>query len=220
MFAITADQVDSRHRPDLAASTMRALELELANGLVLPIDRTAGDEIQLLLATGETALTAVLSLTRGGQWSVGCGIGAVALPLPANVREAGGGAFIAAREAVNEAKRRETRFALRSMAPGAETGTATGTARKSETGGAIAAGTEAADAEAFIDLLLQLRTRRSAPGWQMSDLLRAGKSQAEAAKVLGISPQAASKRAAAAGLRIEFASIAPLARRLDAVDRC
>ncbi len=195
MFAITADQVDSRRRPDIAAETMRSLEILLGDGLVLPVDRTAGDEIQLLVAASETALTAILTLTRHGQWSVGCGIGSVNLPLPANAREAGGDAFVAAREAVNEAKKRDTRFALRSMAV-----------------------MDAADAEAFVDLLLQLRARRSAEGWEMHDLLLAGNSQAEAAKQLGITPQAASKRARTAALRVEFAARSPLERRLAAVD--
>jgi len=195
MFAITADQVDSRRRPDIAAETMRSLEVMLGEGLVLPVDRTAGDEIQMLVAAPDTALTAILALTRHGQWSVGCGIGSVNLPLPANAREAGGNAFVAARAAVNEAKKRDTRFALRTTAK-----------------------TDAADAEAFVDLLLQLRARRSAEGWEMHDLLLAGNSQAEAAKLLGITPQAASKRARAAALRVEFAARSPLERRLAAVD--
>ena len=195
MFAITADQVDSRRQPDIAAETMRSLEIMLGEGLVLPVDRTAGDEIQLLITASDTALTAILALTRHGQWSVGCGIGSVNLPLPANAREAGGDAFVAARAAVNEAKKRDTRFALRSTAA-----------------------TDAADAEAFVDLLLQLRARRSAEGWEMCDLLVAGKSQAEAAKLLGITPQAASKRARAAALRLDFAARSPLERRLAAVD--
>ena len=195
MFAITADQVDSRRQPDIAAETMRSLKIMLGEGLVLPVDRTAGDEIQLLITASDTALTAILALTRHGQWSVGCGIGSVNLPLPANAREAGGDAFVAARAAVNEAKKRDTRFALRSTAA-----------------------TDAADAEAFVDLLLQLRARRSAEGWEMCDLLVAGKSQAEAAKLLGITPQAASKRARAAALRLDFAARSPLERRLAAVD--
>ena len=100
MFAITADQVDSRRRPDVAPETIQSLESLLGEGLVLPVDRTAGDEIQLLVAASDTALTAILALTRHGKWSVGCGIGSVNLPLPANSREAGGDAFVAAREAV------------------------------------------------------------------------------------------------------------------------
>lgn len=195
MFAITADQVDSRHRLDIAAATMLTLHSLLGEALVLPVDRTAGDEIQLLLARSDSTVDAILALTRGGQWSVGCGIGAVTLPLPDNAREAGGAAFICAREAVNEAKKRDTRFALRSPAT-----------------------IDAEDAEAFVDLLLNLRSRRSDEGWEMFDLLLAGHNQAEAAKLLGITPQAASKRARSAALRVDFAARSPLERKLAAVD--
>ncbi|MES2094697.1 MAG: DNA-binding protein [Actinomycetota bacterium] len=195
MFVITADQVDSRHRPDIAAETMRSLETALTGSLILPVDRTAGDEIQLVVAPPEAALAAILALTRRGEWSVGCGVGTVNLPLPTNAREAGGPAFVAARDAVNEAKKRDTRFALRGMAVA-----------------------EAADAEALVDLLLQLRARRSAEGWEMYTLLLAGNSQAEAANLLGITPQAASKRARTAALRVEFAAKSALERRLAAVD--
>src|SRR5450830_900530 len=107
MFVITADQVDSRHRPDIADETMRELTVVLRGGLVLPIDRTAGDEIQFLLTDAQFALTAILRLARGSQWSIGCGIGSVVTPLPANAREAGGTAFVAARQAANDAKRRD-----------------------------------------------------------------------------------------------------------------
>ena len=145
---------------------MQRLDTTLGDGLILPVDRTAGDKIQLLVSASKTALTAILALTRHSQSSAGCGIGSVNLLLPAKVREPGGEAFVAAREAVNEAKKRDTRFALR------------GTAAM-----------EAEDAEAFVDLLLQSRARRSAEGWEMYDLLLAGNSQAEAAKLLGITPR-------------------------------
>jgi hypothetical protein len=198
MFAITADQVDSRHRPDIAADTMARLTTLLGAGLALPVDRTAGDEIQLLVEDPGDALAAILSLTRGGEWSVGCGVGGVNVPLPANAREAGGDAFVAARDAVNDAKKRDTRFALRSTA---------------------AATATASDAEALVDLLLFVRSRRTAEGWQMFDSLGSGSTQADAAKRLGITPQAASKRARTAALRVEFAATSPLERMLAAVDR-
>jgi hypothetical protein len=199
MYAITADQVNSRHRPDIAEMTMRDLTDALGDGLVLPVDRTAGDEVQLLLDRADHALAVILRLTRGGEWSVGCGVGSVNTPLPANARAASGDAFVAAREAVTDAKKRDTRFALRT-APGPQTDLPAG------------------DAEALVDLLLQLRGRRSAEGWQMFDLMASGNSQVDSARRLGISPQAASKRARTAALRVEFAAIGPLERMLAAVD--
>ncbi|TXN28446.1 DNA-binding protein [Lacisediminihabitans profunda] len=195
MFVVTADQVDSRNRPDIADETIRTLTSSLRDGLMLPVDRTAGDEIQMLVKDAHHALAAILSLSRDGQWSVGCGVGGVSTPLPANAREAGGPAFVAARAAVNDAKKRDTRFALRGDS-----------------------GIDAGDAEALVDLLLQLRGRRSPEGWEIYDLMSTGSTQADAAKRLGITPQAASKRARAAAIRAEFAAVVPLERVLAATD--
>ncbi|MDQ1596862.1 MAG: hypothetical protein QOI70_286 [Microbacteriaceae bacterium] len=192
MFVITADQINSRHTPDVVDATIRGLSAVIGSGLELPIDRTAGDEIQMLVEGADHALAAILFLCRDGRWSVGCGLGTVNTPLPANAREASGDAFVSARDAVTAAKKRETRFALR----------------------AVAEPNEAADTEALIDLLLQIRGRRSAEGWAVFDLLAAGLTQIESAKRLGITPQAASKRARTAAIRAEFAAIPTLERRL------
>jgi hypothetical protein len=197
VFVITADQVDSRHRTDLAATTVERLGSVLRGRLALPVDRTAGDEIQLLLDSAEAAITAILLLTRDAEWSVGCGIGEVNTPLPANTREATGPAFVAAREAVEAAKKRDTRFALR-LEP--------------------TTGTTAGDLEAIIDLVLHLRARRSPQGWELYDLMVAGGTQAEAANELKITPQAASKRARAAVIRPELTAIPPLVRLLALAD--
>jgi hypothetical protein len=197
MFVVTADQVSSRTTADRVGETLRRVNRTFGERLSLPADRTAGDELQLLVASGADALEACLSLDREGGWSIGLGVGSVNLPLPAGVRESAGGAFIAARAAVDRAKRRQTRFAVEhEHSPQA-----------------------AADAEALVDLLLILRARRSGEGWELYDLLDGGGTQAEAAARLGITPQAASKRAQAAGLRAERAAVAPLARLLDRLDQ-
>lgn len=198
MFVITADQVDSRHGTDLVSNALRALT-DRGLTLALPPERTVGDEIQLLLANPADTLDAILLLTRHGQWSVGCGVGDVREPLPASIREASGTAFVAARDAIDRAKKTPTRFAL-THAHDTEAGT---------------------DAEALIDLMLALRAGRSDEGWHVHDLLKTGITQAEAAAELGISPQAVSDRARAADLRVETAAHDPLVRvlaRLDSVD--
>jgi hypothetical protein len=197
VFVITADQVSSRTTADRVAATLRRIGTEFGDRLALPADRTAGDELQLLFAAGPDALEACLALDREHGWSVGVGVGAVRHPLPAGVRESAGGAFIAARAAVDRAKRRPTRFAIEHEH----------------------AHDAAADAQALVDLLLLLRARRSAAGWELYDLLSGGSTQADAAMRLGITPQAASKRANAAGLRAERAAIGPLSRVLDDLDR-
>ncbi len=197
MFVITADQVDSRHRADLVDAAIDRIATGWGETLLLPAERTAGDELQLIVASGGPALEIVLELTRHGEWSVGCGIGAVVLPLPKNTRQASGIAFIAARAAVDAAKKRETRFALRAAEPHA---------------------TAATDLEAVVDLLLIGRGRRSRQGWELYDIMGPGVTQAEAAQKLGITPQAASKRARAAAIRAEHAAVPALGRMLTAMD--
>lgn len=188
MFVITADQVHSRSSPDRVDSVIEYLNRDSAH-TVLDADRTAGDEMQVLIADPHETLTVILHLTRSGQWSVGCGAGEVRTPLPRNIREATGGAFFAARRAVEKAKKRPTRFALE----------------------AEPASARASDAEALINILLALRARRSPEGWELHDLMKEkGMTQANAAAKLGISPQAVSLRARAAELRTEQAALAPL----------
>lgn len=196
MFVVTADQVDSRRRPDIVEPTLTAVRERFAPRLALPPDRNAGDELQVLTADAATALDLILSLTRDGEWSVGLGLGAVRRPLPENTREATGDAFVAARTAVTRAKRAPTRFAVE----------------------ALADAERAADAEAVIALLLTIREGRSAAGWELYDLVSSGLTQAEAGARLGITPQSASDRARAAALRVEQAAIPALARLLERAD--
>ena len=195
MFIITADQVDSRHLDDLAGATIATLNERYARQLALPVDRNAGDEIQALISHPEAALGIIGDLTRDARWSVGCGVGAVRMPLPANTREAAGPGFVAARIAVDRAKRAPLRFALEAEPK-----------------------TESAHAEALIDLLLALRSRRTAEGWALFELVAEGRTQAQAAAALGISPQAASQRARAAGIRQELAARPALAEILARID--
>jgi hypothetical protein len=196
MIVVTADQVGSRENADLVGAMVRRLNDELADRLVLPADRTAGDELQLLVSSGAAALSAILLMSREGVWSIGCGVGGTKQPLGAGIRESSGDAFVAARTAVERAKKRPTRFALETE-PASE---------------------QARDGEALVDLLLVLRGRRSVEGWELHDLLATGATQAQAAAQLGITPQAASKRARAAELRVEQAATGAIGRLLDTLD--
>lgn len=194
MFVLTVDQVDSRETADAVTATLDQLNSAFDTALSLAAERTAGDEFQLLVADATTVLDIVLTLTRAGQWSVGCGVGPVRSPLPSSIREAAGDAFVFARAAVDRAKRRPTRFAFEGKTA------------------------DASDAEALVDLLLILRSRRTAEGWELYDLVRGGLTQSEAAERLGISPQAASARAQAAELKAEFAVTGALGKILDRLD--
>lgn len=196
MFVITADQVDSRSSSDLVAAAIHTLNSGSVR-TVLDADRTAGDELQVLLSHATDALSIILQLTRTGEWSVGCGVGDVTTPLPGNIREATGKAFIAARRAVDRAKKRQTKFALEvELAP-----------------------QRGSDTESLIDLLVALRARRSLEGWELHDLMHGTEmTQATAAEKLGISPQAVSLRARAGDLRTEWAALPALTRILDQLD--
>lgn len=196
MIVITADRMRRGTAPGHSAAPLAGLEGDLGSRLALPADRTTGDEIQVLVDDGGDALAVSLVLTRTGQWVVGIGVGAVREPLSESVQSGAGNAFVAAQAAVDRAKKRVT-------------------------GLAVVANPRTAlanDVEALLDLLVVLRARRSDAGWEMRDLLSSGLTQAEAAERIGITPQSASKRARAAGIRIEDASIAPLSRLLDRLD--
>jgi len=197
MFAITADQVDSRGRADLADEALQLIESIAAGRLALPADRTAGDEVQALTDDPAAALEVILALTRTGSWSVGCGIGSVRTPLPDQTRAATGDAFILARDAVDAAKRRPTRVSIRIADD-----------RRLADG----------DVEPLLDLLLLLRSRRSDEGWQLHEVLAEGVTQTEAARRLDISPQAVSQRAQTAQLRVDDLARPALARLLADAD--
>lgn len=196
MFVITADQVDSRHRPDLAGAELERIVHAHGDRLTLPPGRNAGDEIQVLTADAVTALRLVFELTRHDEWSVGLGCGAVRMPLPTDIREASGEAFFGARLAVERAKKARPRFALE--ATGAEAG--------------------AADAEALIVMALLLRERRTDQGWEVYDRMIAGAAQVEIATQLGVSAPAVSSRAKHANIRAELDALPALARLLANID--
>ena len=196
MFVITADQIDSRNDHDRAREMIARLVDQSPHAYSLPPDQTAGDEIQLLVSTARPTLDAILTLHRSGHWSVGLGVGTVRTPLPASTRQATGGAFIAAREAVLRAKKTEAHFAL-------------------DVGQTDAA---APGIEALLTMLLLLRQRRSPQGWQAGDLFESGLAQTDIADRLGITTGAVSQRLKAAQYRVEQAARPALVRLLEQLD--
>lgn len=198
MYVISADQKSSRTTGDLVGQWRDALNRDYAHRLMLPADRNAGDEIQVLTDDAPTVLEIALALSRTERWSVGIGVGDVRRPLPNETREASGPAFTAARDAVTTAKKRSTRFAIRS-AFSADPG----------------AWPNAADAQSVIDLLLELRRRRSTQGWELYDTMEHLDTQAEAALKLHISAAAVSDRALAAALKIEREALPSIVRLLE-----
>ncbi|MBM7504517.1 DNA-binding protein [Agromyces aurantiacus] len=203
MFVITADQVGSRTDIDRSATMQQQLQERFGDRLHLPVDQTAGDEVQALTDDAGTALDLVLDLARDGHWSIGLGVGDVRGPLPDAVRKAAGGAFIAAREAVGAAKRAEGRFALRTAPSTTEPAAVLG----------------AAEIEPLVRLLLLVRERRTPHGWEAIDLVREGRAQKDAAAVLGISDAAVSQRLKAAAWSVDDEARPALVRLLAELDR-
>ncbi|ROS74538.1 hypothetical protein [Cellulomonas sp. PhB143] len=195
MFVLTIDQQGSTGNPDRVPELLETLSAATATrtGVVLPFERTVGDEVQGLCEDAGTTLDAVLAVARSGGWSTGLGVGTVARPLPPSTREATGDAFVAARAAVDRAKARGTGAAL-------------------AVDGARAR--DCRDAEAVLRLVAAVLARRSAPGWEAVDTLAAYEGRRkDVAAALGITEQAVSQRLRAA-LQSEVDAVRPVAERL------
>jgi hypothetical protein len=187
VFVLTVDQRASRRGPDRVAEALGELR---DVDTVLAFERTAGDEFQGVLAEADDVVDVVVRLARQGGWSVGIGAGPVQSPLPASTRAASGPAFLAARRAVDAAKTRPARLAVRGASP-----------------------PDAGDAQAVLSALVVVVQRRSEQAWEAIGLIEAGRTQAEAAGALGISRQAVGQRLAAGLWELEQ-ELRPTAARL------
>jgi hypothetical protein len=187
-FVLTIDQRGSSRGPDRVADVLPRLNDTVPT--VLPFERTAGDEFQGVLAEADDVVDAVLDLVRLGGWSIGVGAGPVQSPLPASTRAGAGPAFLSARRAVDAAKQRPARLAVRGAVP-----------------------TDAGDAQAVLTALAVVVGRRSEQAWEAIALVGRGRTQAEAAAELGITRQAVGQRLAAGLWELEL-DLRPTAARL------
>ncbi|WP_291379666.1 winged helix-turn-helix transcriptional regulator [Demequina sp.] len=182
MFVITADQRRSTQHGDRVDALLATLEPWAAawsDHVLLPPERTVGDEVQAVLGTAEAAVDLSLILMRRASWAVGIGAGPVNEPLRTTARASSGPAFINARRAVERARGRGEPVPL-----------------------VVAGGHEGHEesATALLQLLASVVRRRSAAGWEVHDLLEPGVTQRDIAATLGISTQAVSQRIASAML--------------------
>jgi hypothetical protein len=175
-LVLTVDQRGSRRAPDRVGELLAALADAPTR---LAFQRTAGDEVQALVTEAGHLPALVERVLRSGDWRLGLGLGAVQAPLPADVREARGPAFVRARAGVEAA--RTSPAGLRVHAP-------------------EQAETPARALESALWLWASLLERRTRRGWEVVDLVDSGATYDQAAHQLGISPSAVSQRAAAAGL--------------------
>ncbi|EHI42786.1 hypothetical protein OPAG_07324, partial [Rhodococcus opacus PD630] len=168
MFVLTVDQRGSRRDVDRVAQLLT----EFANrDLVRPFQRTAGDEVQAVVADPATVVDLALDLVGREHWSIGIGTGPVEEPLPAETRAGRGPAFESARVAVDRAKSAPGRVAVEGSDP-----------------------ESAADADTALTLVAVLVARRTEEGREAVEQMRHGSTQTEAAHALGISKQAVSQR--------------------------
>ncbi|MFD7311517.1 hypothetical protein [Promicromonospora sp. NPDC059942] len=127
MIVLTVDQRGSTYAADRVPEVLAELArlTRFREGVVVGFERTVGDEVQGILASGragaELAVDLSLHLLRDQGWSVGIGVGQVEGPLPTVSREARGFAFYRARDAVERAKTRGrgTSVAVEGPPPGA-----------------------------------------------------------------------------------------------------
>jgi hypothetical protein len=187
-FVLTVDQRASRRGPDRVPEVLGVLNGSVP--MVLAFERTAGDEIQGVLEGPDEVVDVVLRLVRLGGWSIGVGAGPVQTPLPASTRAGSGPAFLSARRAVDAAKQRSARLAVRGAVP-----------------------VDAGDAQAVLTALAVLVDRRSDQAWEAIALVEDGRTQADAATELGISRQAVGQRLAAGLWELER-ELRPTATRL------
>lgn len=178
MFVLTVDQQHSRRTADRVEALLRDLA-DRRGDLVRPFERTAGDEVQAVVERPDVVVDLTLLLVRERAWSVGIGVGAVDLPMPASTRAGSGAAFVHARTAVTAAKTRSTGLAV--VGPDAP-------ARRAQTG---------------LDLVAALLQRRTDRGVEAAALAREGLSQLEVARRLGVTKQAVSQRLQAADWHLE-----------------
>jgi hypothetical protein len=187
-YVLTVDQRASRRGPDRVADVLARLNTTVP--AVLSFERTAGDEFQGVLDQPDEVVDVVVRLVRLGGWSIGVGAGPVQTPLPASTRAATGTAFLCARRAVDAAKQRPSRLAVRGAVPA-----------------------EAGDAQAVLTALAFAVERRSEQAWEAISLVEAGRTQAQAALELGVSRQAVGQRLAAGAWELER-ELRPTAARL------
>lgn len=205
-FVLTVDQRDSRRGQDAVTDALAALDAVAEPDrphplhLVSRFERTVGDELQGAVADGLSVVRSILTLMDRSAWHIGIGVGALPTPMPVSVRSARGPVFLAARSAVDQAKRDDTMVVVLAGADDPE----------------VAA--RAVEATVTTQLLVDLVSRRSTAGREAVRLARAGLGQAEVADRLDITRQAVGQRLAAARWALEQRAVPVLASLLDRVD--
>lgn len=172
---ILLDQRRSRTSPDVVNSWLVEVNGDPGLRFLLPFERTAGDEVEALIAEAATLVSVSLRALQTSEWWLGIGVGEVTRPLPSSVRESHGSAFLLARQAIEEAKRRRTG----DLCVRAQRG-------------------DPSDLEASLLLIKALYAERPRRAREIGRMRQAGLSQSQIAHQLGISVQSVSQQLRAA----------------------
>ncbi|XVX18931.1 sigma factor-like helix-turn-helix DNA-binding protein [Actinomycetota bacterium] len=175
MYVITADRIRSRRDPEDAVPTALGALSEVT-GLVS--ERTVGDEVQAMTDTPLACAQATLTLARLDGWRIGIGLGPADSVDPDSPRGSHGPVFVAAREAIGQARTAPQQLWVRGA----------GDAEPPSVGHAAAA----------LWLVAAAVRRRSPEGAEASALEAEGLSRREIAARLEISEQAVQQRLARA----------------------
>jgi hypothetical protein len=172
-FVLTVDQRGSRRDVDRIPETLVALD---GVPMLLPFERTVGDEFQGVLDEPESLPRVVELLLREDAWNIGIGVGEIERPLPSHARAGRGPAYLLARDAVTAAKSSPWHLRVVGDHPAARA------------------------LETTLWLWATVLARRTPRGWEVADLAAEGLSYGDAGERLGISQSAVSQRAQAAGI--------------------
>ena len=176
----TLDQRQSRGGDDLVDRWAAQLNERHAASLLLPFERTTGDEMQAVATEVAWLIDLLLDATRSEAWWLGVAVGAYDEPLGDSARASRGEAFYRARSAVEEAKSRPWGFRLD--------------------------GDEAiARAERCLTAVSWIVRKRTDPQQEAVELLRELGRANRVAERLGISNPAVSMRLRGAGMAEEMA---------------
>ena len=170
---LTVDQRSSRTSADRVPEAIAALA---GLPVLVPFERTAGDEFQGVLDAPAALPRAVEVLLREDAWNIGIGVGDVELPVPDEARAGRGPAYLHARSAVTAAKNSPWHLRVDGDSP------------------------DARSLETTLWLWAAVLARRTRRGWEVADLVDEGLSYEEAGRRLGITQSAVSQRAQAAGI--------------------
>jgi len=237
MFVLTIDQVASRRTADRIPELLAMLQ---DVPVLLPFERTVGDEAQGVPASATAAAEAIRRVLRSGGWHIGIGCAPDAQEnLPTSVREGSGMAFVCAREAVEASKRLPVSLAVRVPTVSNGEGTtadkthASSAAKKGVRavarggsadarnavevspvpGGALDRAARAAELQALLHVIGIVVQSRTVAQRETVQLLELGESGQAIARALSITPQAVSQRRLGAHWAEEQA-VWPLAIRL------